>query len=1037
MPITYAAFDPRNRRNLSPDGVPLADLKADLAKKETAQISLDKGLVDINERVASNDPSIYRGISSDRASYGENVQAENVRLNQAEINRANAQIKKMEGFREVTGSVEEPEKPKIHQNEIINVGRSPAAMRWEQTQANRTRQRPKPAEDFRSGLQISREKPTREQALADYQASYQGSNSLAEAETRKFLYDNADRQKDITVAEANAGRPTGSDPIEPEAITGRFSRGSTGNEMNTIHKASFHTNVVAPDAITDGLGFTRGSLEMEGGQLKLKGVEFETDPYKRAEKKLGKQTKTALTRINDKYSVIQQLKGETDINGNLAPQTRQRIATLERKQKDEIQRVKDSAEEGREELIISERANQQKILDNLNERKSFSELKEQTKIDRVNELLAGGLSMREALFKVEREETVLRKDPRAMEIAGAVDSIMNTELDDFSKFEQIYTTAGNNLDSATTAFESRFGKAVANDLKQQFLRSNGYDESTIAEENYATFTADIYNGSHQGAPAIAAFVKKSKAMGMDDQTMARQLGAFTISPNTDENTKRAAEAQLEQLDYDGGRREASDDLSYLASAVDRGDISLKDLNKQDRGDLLKSGYVPKDEAQITPEIKKEIDLARIRGGRLTNTQLESVEDDAISGGWGEEFKQALEEGKPVGERIATKFGVSTNITRGELDAIIEIREQKGLGNKKFQAFPEKEKAELQKFLAFKDEIEKIESVYKKFTDAGGGLDNVWQGGSRVASKIGRWAIPGVGTSDELQLYEDLESLTGKALAEFVKEMSGAAVSDQEFSRLSKIKANVDMSDEAFVKQLGRMREEWSASARAKGQRYGFDSLEQMESAIKGGADTDISQQEIDAHLGRGGASLSPEIGSVSERFESKGDSGAYGFDKVGGASYGSYQMTKGTASSFAKQMGIEGAIGTDEFLKNWRAKVKEDPEGFKNAEKTVIKKSHFEPQLKKIYTETKINPRTFSPKIMQAIWSTSVQHGANTDVITNILKSAPKDITEDQLLELIYKERGDRFPSSTAPVRAAVRNRFFGKGGELETLKNL
>jgi len=72
----------------------------------------------------------------------------------------------------------------------------------------------------------------------------------------------------------------------------------------------------------------------------------------------------------------------------------------------------------------------------------------------------------------------------------------------------------------------------------------------------------------------------------------------------------------------------------------------------------------------------------------------------------------------------------------------------------------------------------------------------------------------------------------------------------------------------------------------------------------------------------------------------------------------------------------------------------------------------------------------------EVIFSTAVQHGPNTDVITKALAKIGKNANEEQLIRAIYDERwsgGKRFASSTKQVQSAVKNRFFGPKGEMNT----
>lgn len=80
------------------------------------------------------------------------------------------------------------------------------------------------------------------------------------------------------------------------------------------------------------------------------------------------------------------------------------------------------------------------------------------------------------------------------------------------------------------------------------------------------------------------------------------------------------------------------------------------------------------------------------------------------------------------------------------------------------------------------------------------------------------------------------------------------------------------------------------------------------------------------------------------------------------------------------------------------------------------------------------------PQVLKdVIWSTAVQHGANTDVVTKAIAKMNGQNTVEDLIRAIYDERwsnGQRFASSTQSVKNAVYNRFFGPNGELNQALN-
>jgi hypothetical protein len=70
-----------------------------------------------------------------------------------------------------------------------------------------------------------------------------------------------------------------------------------------------------------------------------------------------------------------------------------------------------------------------------------------------------------------------------------------------------------------------------------------------------------------------------------------------------------------------------------------------------------------------------------------------------------------------------------------------------------------------------------------------------------------------------------------------------------------------------------------------------------------------------------------------------------------------------------------------------------------------------------------LNIDTRSGALRDVVWSTAVQHGAKTNVITGVIAEHGA-LPDAQLIPLIYTERRTRFGSSTPAVRAAVMRRF-------------
>ena len=196
----------------------------------------------------------------------------------------------------------------------------------------------------------------------------------------------------------------------------------------------------------------------------------------------------------------------------------------------------------------------------------------------------------------------------------------------------------------------------------------------------------------------------------------------------------------------------------------------------------------------------------------------------------------------------------------------------------------------------------------------------------------------------------------------------------------------------------------------------------------------------------------PRIGGLSEQYESGGRGpGAVssGAGDPGGVSYGTYQLAgnmnrpqeflANEGSRWASEFG--GARpGTAAFTAAWRDIAAREPEAFEAAQHDYIQRTHYQVQADQVQTQTGVDVTNRSAALRDVVWSTSVQHGPETQVIARAMTNVqaqgvtPGDgQTYDRaLINAIYDERGRRsdsgglayFSSSSAAVQASVANRF-------------
>ncbi len=203
-------------------------------------------------------------------------------------------------------------------------------------------------------------------------------------------------------------------------------------------------------------------------------------------------------------------------------------------------------------------------------------------------------------------------------------------------------------------------------------------------------------------------------------------------------------------------------------------------------------------------------------------------------------------------------------------------------------------------------------------------------------------------------------------------------------------------------------------------------------------------------LGMAGTARADEprsLGALSEKYESSGRGPATvsnGVGDPGGVSYGTYQLASkfGRADQFVRKYypqefkGLHG--GTPEFTRKWKALAAADPAGLRQNEHRFIKQTHYDPQVKKLARDLMLDVNQRSAAFRDAVWSTAVQHGPNTDVIVVAAKSLSADnrglaqISDREFLRAIYAERGRktaagklaRFPGVADNWIPALTKRF-------------
>lgn len=178
------------------------------------------------------------------------------------------------------------------------------------------------------------------------------------------------------------------------------------------------------------------------------------------------------------------------------------------------------------------------------------------------------------------------------------------------------------------------------------------------------------------------------------------------------------------------------------------------------------------------------------------------------------------------------------------------------------------------------------------------------------------------------------------------------------------------------------------------------------------------------------------LGKTSEQFESGGrGAGAISSGKGdrGGASYGTYQLASktGDLQKFLDSSGYGDQFkglkpGTPEFNAQWQKTARDDP-AFGDKQHKYIEDTHFTPQMDML-KKNGIDLSDRGAAVKDAVWSTSVQFGGKSSLITKAL--AGKDASKMSDTEVVnaiqdYKAANNDklFASSSDNVRAGTAKR--------------
>jgi hypothetical protein len=193
----------------------------------------------------------------------------------------------------------------------------------------------------------------------------------------------------------------------------------------------------------------------------------------------------------------------------------------------------------------------------------------------------------------------------------------------------------------------------------------------------------------------------------------------------------------------------------------------------------------------------------------------------------------------------------------------------------------------------------------------------------------------------------------------------------------------------------------------------------------------LTTPHVDAGKRRWAPWENPDLGYLSKIEETGGrgpgtvssGKGRGGRPDPGGVSFGSYQLTsvrkRGQRSRVEEFLATDGERWalrfaglepTDEAFKAiWKEIAAEDPAAFHDAQHKFIDRTHYRVQIKKIQDEEGLDIGARSYALQDVVWSTAVQHGPDTGIITSAIQEASREFgdnfTDEQLIGKVYDVR--------------------------------
>lgn len=195
------------------------------------------------------------------------------------------------------------------------------------------------------------------------------------------------------------------------------------------------------------------------------------------------------------------------------------------------------------------------------------------------------------------------------------------------------------------------------------------------------------------------------------------------------------------------------------------------------------------------------------------------------------------------------------------------------------------------------------------------------------------------------------------------------------------------------------------------------------------------------------STLERRAGMLSAQYESNNTIDCIGYDRMGGTSYGQFQIASRTGTMEAFFKFLDGAAPdiaaklrsagpantggkTGRMPVVWKEIAAKYPDRFEALQHEFIRSTSYAPAAKSIQLTTGVDVTKRSYALREVLWSTAVQHGPGgaERIFSRAVETAEATATsqdfDKEVIEEVYRIRGKQFHKHTKRIRQAVQSRF-------------